>query len=620
MCVLFGNGTVGKKPNGSVQLTYLVVDPDVEPLSALNQKFEFNDTIADTMGTTIPYTCINTTRVGSGAAPESDINIKKNATDYHKTNNRATTNSDYAYWVKNIPSVKIVDAKAIGEVELNSILYNTNNVYITYLKEDGLPLLPQEKLSVLQFLDEVKTSQAHIVLKPADTLKIRALLDVKRNPKLPASDSELYDLLRKYIVDYFKLTEGSIGRELQRSDFIRDLYDQTITRNGVVYSLIDYCNFDMNGVYDFSIPAKSVYTNVNLNTNYIATAGNVFVLIIANIVCSVTVATGDDHTTILEKMVDKIKQVTPFNAKIILGSVVLDAFGNPVTVEINNNVGEALLIGVDTPYFSNDSMITGVAVGSTAVRVVNNSSAIAVTHFYYSSLAGRRPMIPLRVGTTVSFTAPSDTSVKVYTRLNKDLPATEVLIATLAPNQAFSQTFNAEHVVIFEYANNSADDRDVIINYPQFDGTATGIRIESYGVSGEFGVVTTSGDLASYVTAASDIQLPVFSVNPIEQSATRSIEVGSVKFLDQNNAVQYIVTNDGTITFPNGADAKGKLDYTTGILSLPEGIAVGDYRIIYNQDDFENFKLSDLSAPMLIEPKQRFSDTMETLSVINIRK
>jgi hypothetical protein len=265
-------------------------------------------------------------------------------------------------------------------------------------------------------------------------------------------------------------------------------------------------------------------------------------------------------------------------------------------------------------------MITGVAVGSTTVRVVNNSPAITVSHFYYSSLAGRRPMIPLRVGTTVSFTAPSDTSVKVYTRLNKDLPATEVLIATLTPNQAFSRTFNTEHVVIFEYANNSTDDRVATINYPQFDGSATGIRIESYGVSGEFGVGTTSGDLAGFVTAVSDIQLPVFSVNPIEQSVDRSIKAGSVKFLNQNNAVQYIVADDGTITLPNGADAKGKLDYTTGILSLPEGIANGDYRIIYNQDDFENFKLSDLSAPILIEPKQSFSDITETLSVINIRK
>lgn len=620
MCIIFGDGVIGKKPESSVTITHLFVDTEVEGLSVLNRDFEFENPVVDAMGTEIPYSCINTTRISNLTLPEGDMSIKKNATDYHKTNNRATTNSDYSYWAKNIPNVKIVDARAVGEVELNSILYNTNNVYLTYLKNDGTKLTSDERIAVLRFFDSIKTSQAHIVLKDADILKIQAILDIKRNPKLPISDSELYDLLRKYLVNYFTLGEGSIGRELQRSDFIRDLYKESVTRNGIDYALIDYCNFDMNGVYEFSVPVKTTTTTVNLAIDYPITIGHTFVLVIANIVCSITVDDGDDRKTILEKMIDKIKSVTPFDAKMILGSVVLDAFGNPITVEIDNNVGEVLLIGVDTPYFSNDSMISDLTVGSAIVKVVNNSSAIDVSHYYYSSPAGRRPMIPLRVGTRVMFTSPSDTAVNVYTRLNKDLESTEVLLTTLSANQTFDETFYLDHVLIFEYVSDSLDDRVAVINYPQFDGSATGIRIESYGVSGEFEVITTSGDLGSYITMVYDIQLPVTSVDPINQTYTRSIEIGSVRFFDESNNPVYEVSEDGTILFVSGGDAGGKIDYTTGIMSLPPTISDGNYKIIYDQDDFENFKLSDFSVPLLIEPKLSFTDSAETLSTINIRK
>lgn len=622
MCVIFGDGISGMKPDQQVQMIYLQVDTESEPLNILNAEFEFTVPLISFGGIEVPYTCVNTTRINSLTLPEDNISIKKNATDYHRTNNRANTNTDYAYWARNIPDVNIKDASAVGEVELDSILYNLNNVYLTYIKADGSTLTTEEKQRVYDFFDNIKTSQAHIVLQNAKQLAIKATLDVKRNPKLPIANSELYDILRKFMADFFVIGEGALGRDLQRSDFIDELYAQSITRNGVTYQLIDYCNFGMDGVYALSYPPKSRSVTVNVESSYVPATGNTFVIICGNIVCAVDVLTADDFTILFQRMVDKINEVTPYSASIVLGNVVLDAFGNPVTVEIVNNVGSVLLIGVDTPYFSNDSMISDVAIGSTTAKVVNNSGAVDVNHYYYSSLAGRRPMIPLRVGTRVRFTAPSDTSVKVYTRLNKDLPATEVLVTTLAANQAYDQTFTTEHVVIFEYLANSSEDRVAIINYPQFDGAATGIKIESVGVSGEFDVTLTSGDLSTYSSATYSIQLPVEKqTDTLYGTVEPVVSIGSVSILNSLNNTVYTVDNAGVIIdFVTGLPTDGKLDYYTGIMDLPTDMPTADYKIVYDHNTFDNFFIDKDTVAVLIEPKQYYTDTVETLSTINIRK
>jgi hypothetical protein len=77
------------------------------------------------------------------------------------------------------------------------------------LKSDGTNLTDDELLKLSTFMDSVKTSQAHIVYKNAKKLYIQALVDIKRNPKLSISDSELYDLLKTFLIDYNCIKTGT---------------------------------------------------------------------------------------------------------------------------------------------------------------------------------------------------------------------------------------------------------------------------------------------------------------------------------------------------------------------------------------------------------------------------
>lgn len=622
MCVVFGDGVFGYKPTTPINISFVIANQDQEPLNTLDNVFEFaEDFLTDINLNQYSYTATNTTKITGFTQPETDFNIKKNAPDYHKTNNRAQTNSDYEYWVKNVPGVQIVDSKAFGETEINDIVYNLNNVFITYLKSDGTDLTVIEKRAILDYMDTVKTSQAHIILTNAKKLYIQALLELRRNPRLTISDSELYDLVRRYMLDYFKLQDGSIGREFQASDFIRDLYKQTVTRNGIVYELIDYCKFNMNGVIYFNHPSKTNNIFATVGVSYVPTTGHKFVLILENLVCEVDVFSTDTILEILQRMRDKIIEVTPFNATVEISGILFDAFGNPISVEIDTNIGSILLIGTETPYFSNTGLIESPVVGSSVARVSLTANAINVNHYYYSSRAGRRPFIPLRSGTSVSFTAPSDSQVKVYTRLNKDLVSTEALIATLTEGELFTQTFTKEHVLIFEYVSDSDMDAVVNIDYPSYDGTAYGLRVKSVGVAGDFSVQNTSGDLHTYVTLDHTIQLSIPDVKSLSKADDDKILRKSVSIRKATtNTIVYTDNGDGYLLDSSGViKNSGSINYATGLITLPYDMPYDSYYVQYDQNGFDNFAVDSFTVPQLIEPKSSFTGTVDTLSTIILR-
>jgi hypothetical protein len=86
---------------------------------------------------------------------------------------RAVTNTDYAYWARQVEELDIVDSSAVGELEIDTLIYNMNNVYLTYLKSDGTDLTVDELTKLSTFMDSVKTSQAHIVYRNAKKLYIQ---------------------------------------------------------------------------------------------------------------------------------------------------------------------------------------------------------------------------------------------------------------------------------------------------------------------------------------------------------------------------------------------------------------------------------------------------------------
>lgn len=617
MRIVFGDNFFGKRPEADVTISYIQVDESNEPIISTDKEFEFDVAPVDLGGVEYEWEVYNITSIRGYQPPESDLNIRRNATIYHKSNGRAVTNDDYAFWVKRSDAANVVDAKAVGEAEIESLVYNLNNVYVTYLKEDGTKLTTAEHQDLRTYMDNVKTSQAHIVFNNARKLFLQVLLDFKKHPNTPIADAEAYDIVYRFLTNYFRLGEGSIGREVQASDVIRDLYKQTVTRNNITYPVIDYAKIDLNGIIPFTFPLKTNKAFVDIGTAYSPVQGDEFILILSNLICRIFVDETDTNTEILTKMRDKIIQVTPFDARIVIGGLAFDAFGNPLPLEINPIVGETMLIGVETPFFFNTQILEGAAIGSTITQVKLFAAAIEVEHFYYSSRAGRRPMIPLRVGTTVSFQAPSDTSVNVYTRLIKDDPSTEQLIATLAPNESFNQIFNSEHILQFEYIDNSSDDRIVTIDYPSFDGTAFGLEISSKDNFGLFDVITSSGDLSEFVSVDYSLSLPVGISGDITSNL---LKPNSVKILYTDGARYIEDRGDGFFknSITGALIPSGRINYITGDIVLPKTIPNGNWLISYDQDEFNNFKVDGFTAIQMIPPPSSVNSSTQSLSRIGM--
>lgn len=624
MRVLFGDGTFGKKPTSQINIQFVRVDLDETPLLTTGNEFDFGDTVQDLSGTPYTYTATNITQVRGALPPESDQSIKDNAIEYNRTNGRASSNEDYAFWVKQSGIGNIIDVKASGETELDSLVYNLNNIYLTYLKESGESLTAGEEAALFDYLKTIREGQVYPIFQNADRLLVQFDCAARKKPNVPISNSEFYQILNRFLEDYLKLQKGSVGRNLQKSDIIRDMYNLTIERQGITYNVLDYARLDMYGMYPVEFPNRSSDVFVRLDPIYMnsLTAGDKFVLIIDNLVCEVEVESGDDIQSILLKMRDRIYEVTKVIPKVEVSGIAFGLFDQEQPVQINPRVGTSnLLIGVDTPYFTNTDLVKPPVVGSSMVDVTFNSPAVDVRHFYYSSPAGRRPTIPLRVGTRVQFTAPSDTSVNVYARSVLQEADSERLITTLEPNQSFNRTFTKDHGLVFEYVEKSTQDRIVNIRYPEFSrNDLIGIRLQTRDGFGKFEVEVTSGDLAPFTSVLYNTKVPKRTT--VIGSNTQNILPNSFSIIKENGELVYTARSDGLFEKPDGTVIAGRVNYNTGDILLPvhtsDGSLTGKYFIKYQQDEFQNLIVDSNTAIDFIRPKNSLSSTDASLSTIRV--
>jgi hypothetical protein len=619
MCIVFGDNIGGKRPTEPVLIQFIRVNLDSDTVNSLGNEFSIPtmETLVDINLNAYEYSVSNTSKIDSGSLPETDISIKRNASMYHKTNGRAVTNSDYDFWMKRITGVDIVDSNTFGEQEINSIIRNINNVYITYLKDDGSKLTTDEYTTVMDFLKTVKTSQAHVILRQAKKLPLKAELKVRKNPALAIADSETYDILYNFLVDWFKFAEGSIGRDIHSSDIIDELHNIKVTRNNRTLPLIDFAKITLEGVYPITKPFLSSSATVRFNSNpYTATNGDQFILVLSNLPCVSTVRSTDAPVDIFTNMRDVIERVTPFKANVYIDGLLLDKFNR--FVQVNASVGSTLLIGIDTPYDSPNVLVDSPVIGSSIAEIQLTSSSIFIEHHYYSTPAGRRPAIPLRTGTTVQFTAPTDTNIFVFTRTVINDPATEVLLTVIDAGETFRQTFSSNEITVqFEYENDSYEDATASIAYPRLSDKDVYLQIEARDPFTEFKLLTTSGDLADYIDSTVNVTIPVDDISDYDIK-TRLFKQ-SITIKDINGNIVYV--DDGFGKFMNTAGtviADSSIDYINGTISLPDSLSVGDYFVHYKHDEFDNFYMNSLSAAELIAPKPTLESTDVSLSTITI--
>jgi hypothetical protein len=619
MCIVFGDNIGGKRPTGDVLIQFIRVNLDSDTVNSLGNEFSIPtmDTLVDINLNAYEYSVSNTSKIDSGSLPETDISIKRNASMYHKTNGRAVTNSDYDFWMKRITGVDIVDSNTFGEQEINSIIRNINNVYITYLKDDGSKLTTDEYATVMNFLNTVKTSQAHVVLRQAKKLPLKAELKVRRHPSLPIADSEVYDILYNFLVDWFKFADGSIGRDIHSSDIIDELYNIKVTRNSRVFPLIDFAKISLEGVYPISKPFKSSSAIVKFNQNeYTPVTGDTFVLVLSNLPCDIVVFSTDKKLDILKKMRDKIEKVTPFKANVYVDGLLLDRFNQ--FVQVNASVGSTLLIGIDTPFDSPNVLIDSPVIGSAIAEIQLTSESVFVTHTYYSTPAGRRPAIPLRTGTNVQFTAPTDSIVDVYTRTILNDASTEVLIDTINAGESFSMMFSQGQISVqFEYVNDSYEDAKAFIAYPQLPDYALYLKIEARDPFTEFKLLTTSGDLADYIDSTVNVSIPVDDI--VTYAPKQVLYKGNIAIKDSNGVIIFIDNGFGKFMTPDEVVVDdSSIDYFNGTITLPDSLPFGDYVVHYKHDEFDNFYMDNLTAVELINPKETIDSTETSISTITI--
>lgn len=610
MRVVFGDGVFGKKPEGNVTVTYARVDDLNDPMLVVPTEFRFTShQLADFQEPTVKYdySAVSITAINGGTEEESLDSIKENAVLYHKSNTRAVTNDDYSYWVKESGIGDIVDVKTFGEEEIESLVYNANNVYVTYATSLGNKLSAQDHIAIRAYLDKIKTSQAHIVLNQAKNIFVRLTAEIKKTKNIPISNAQAYRMVYEFLEERFRVKSGTIGGTFHLSDLVDELYDIQLDRNGVKYPLVDYVKISSDTVVPFDYPPKTGECFITIDPAYVPTNGDQFVVSLENMVCLTNVESTQTLEEILLAMRDVVAELTPFEAKVHIKGIALDAFGNPIPIEISPKVGYHLLIGYDTPFLSSTELVTPAVIGSAIIGVAATSPALTVNHFYYSSPAGRRPMIPLRVGTTVSMTAPTDTDVRVYVRDNATLATTETQLQTITAGSPFSMIITDKHALIFEYVNDSSEDVIVTIEYPDYEGIQYGLRVKSVDKFGTFKVTTTSGDLAPFVSTAVDIALPTPDYSSVV-GTDGYILPKSLRITD--SMANPLVIDDGIGNFVDaysGVLSTGRITYKTGKVTLPSTLPpvspAGKYLIVYDQDRFENLSVGSSDVIRLILPK-----------------
>lgn len=309
--IVFGDGIFGRKPTGDIQLSWVSSKGSQVNVIKTGLEFKFDSPIITDDVLVNPkneyeYTLTNITPIRGGKDEENIEEIKENVTAFVRTNDRAVTNFDYEFWAMRSGIGNIVDMKAYGEYETNQLIFTMNNVYITYATPDRLELNDGQIQQLRDYLEVVKTNTTHMVFRPVDPIYLGLIIDFRRHPSLPISDSQLYKVLVDRVNDYFEIKRGIIGKDFQHSEFIEYLQNLTMDFNNITYSMTDFVKVKVTGMVPFEIPQPVYDGIIELDPSYELTPNDMWNITIDDKTFSVVVVSSDTVTTIVDKMQAKI--------------------------------------------------------------------------------------------------------------------------------------------------------------------------------------------------------------------------------------------------------------------------------------------------------------------------
>lgn len=587
MRIIFGDGNFGRKPIGNIGISYVQVNSQDEALTTLGNEFTTDLPLVDVNGNTYEGAIFNSTSIRNGAAPEDIDSIRKNAATEHNATGRAVTDEDTKYWILDAGIGAIVDVNVTGENEAMTYAYNTNNIYVNYANQGNTELTPAQKTEMRDFLKTLSIANPHFVLQKANELLLSVGLSVKKDRLLDISTADYYQIIKQFLEGYFAIKRGAIGARYEHSDLIRDLYQLQITRNNIVYKLVDFLRLDIDLLLPFTVPVQNSEVLVKLSGETPKINGSTFALLLNNVLFQVPINSTDTNTDILLRMRDRIFATSPYLAEVLVG----DSTGT-YQETYNNTVGGGLIVGINVPMNENDKMMGQFTIGSNVGTVLVDSPAYNIQHNYnvgYENTAGRRPIIPVAVGTTLSFTAPLDTDVRVYVRTNLNDPSTETLYFTVSNGNFFSDTFENYHSVQLEYVQTSSNNMTVSFNYPLVDSAAnTGLRIYTRDGYGTFTASKDVGDIAQFSSVLKNKKLPII------QNGEFVVLPETLTIVDENNNTLYRSTRAGTlISSVNIPSLDGRVNFRTGVVTIPSELINANYFIKFKQDKYQNVQLSE---------------------------
>lgn len=634
--IMFGNGINGQEPQGTLRVKWINSSGASVDIPSTGVEFQFEQSSLE--DDSVPqnsysYELLNIDSINGGLDPESVEETKRNAPDYIRTSARAVTKDDYNYWTRRAGIGGIIDSSVYGEEEIGTSVINANNVYITYLNATGSSLTSTELQDLRDYLDTYKTVTTHLVITPAELIPLQLNIRLKRSPFVSASNSELFDFVRRSVVERFGLGQGSLGEQIHLSDIINYITSLELMRGGIARKITEYVKIDIRGLKEFAVPYS---TTDDLNVVVAqGLSGNIYQTNINGVPFELSMRSGETAGDLSDRLASKVNFSEEVNAT-------SDGSGNMALTLDSNDRTNLVLHSEDfsdaywTKQFSNivssaeisprgfgtvqkleettdvgrhSLIVSGLDQGlKTFVIRAKAAERTNLTISYYHSISGRRSetVFDVQSGTVVSgpgsIVALADDWYECSVTDSSSVYDNDEIHITTHDGAGTSYTGIAGEGVHLWGAQLERES-----TYGGYLETTDSVRdlgpaVNPYTIS--FNGTTTDSDLSCDIT----IQIPLSTLN--NEDGDYLILPGSVELVDSAHTV--LATDDGS-----GNIYGGTVNYETGemVINLP---AEDTYYVRYSQDQDDNFLANQKQAFIYSEPKQDYSDTQEELSTIEI--
>lgn len=487
MLILFGNGTFGKKPDKDITLQWVESSGSNVDVQAVGLDFSLqSQTLTDNLNLTPPneyfYSLTNVTPIDNGLDAESIQDVKRRTPDFVRSANRAVTKGDYEFWVKHSGIGGIVDSRAYGQEEIGINVTNMNNVHIVYLNENGTTLSLNDLQKLKNYMNVYKELTTYLIYQKAELVPIQVNVTSNRNTIMSISDSEIYNLLYQFFVNYFSLKEGSLGGHLHYSELVKSLQTYKIQRNGTTYNLNNFVDIKLRALKSFDSPATY---NSNTITISSGTVGDVYTLTLSGVDYSYTMVSGDTSTTIATNLTSTMQNI---------GNTTVTSNGNVISINavsgtsytlsnlkssVPTNIPVLIDVQLMTPtvsspqrkYTSNTINVTAGTFKDLYTLTING------TNYTYmmasgdtasniaSGIANAASSVPNVTVTANSNTITLSTTSGSYYTLSID-SSTNLSNISITSSQVYTQTFASGYVEIIDVHGNviATDDGNGNIN------------------------------------------------------------------------------------------------------------------------------------------------------------